>query len=219
MDKELEILFSKVFELGSLAERAFSSAIWALAHQDKKLALEVKGGDDKVDELAQKINTDSFELIARYQPVAFDLRALEACIRIALDLERITDLAVSIARTTLELDVRIKQLVSLKPMGERVTEMINTAMKALLERDAALSESVFTMDDQVDDYEDNVFAEIMEIVMEKHGLINGADKLIIVARVIERAGDHVTNIAEHICYMITGKRVKASDFRRPMPDV
>ncbi|MDR1915623.1 MAG: phosphate signaling complex protein PhoU [Synergistaceae bacterium] len=213
-DKEMESLFSKIFELGSLTERALSDAIWALSHQDKNLARQVLDGDDAVDELALEINTVSFQLIARYQPVAFDLRALEACIRMALDLERITDLAVNIARVTLDLDVRIKPLKNLEPMGMRVIAMLNTSMSALLRRDVSAAKEVFAMDDAVDDYEDGVFAELMEIVMETPALTNGSNKIITVARVLERAGDHVTNLAEHICYMIAGNRVRAADFRR-----
>ncbi|MDR1471018.1 MAG: phosphate signaling complex protein PhoU [Synergistaceae bacterium] len=213
-DKEIESLFSRIFELGSLTERALSDAIWALSHHDKDLARGVLEGDDAVDELALEINTVSFQLIARYQPVAFDLRALEACIRMALDLERITDLAVSIARVTLDLDVRIKPLRNLEPMGMRVIEMLNLAMAALLKRDVRAAENVFAMDDAVDDYEDGVFTELMEIVMATPALASGSNKLITVARILERAGDHVTNLAEQICYMIAGNRVRAAKFRR-----
>jgi phosphate transport system protein len=212
----MESLFAKVFDLGGMAERAMSNAIWALSRQDKSLAREVAEEDDLVDALALEINTVSFQLIARYQPVAFDLRALEACIRMALDLERITDLAVSIARVTLDLDVRIKALKNLHPMGERVIEMLNEAMSSLARRDAGMAERIFVMDDEVDDFEDAVFSELMEIVMHTPEVASGSNKLIMVARVLERAGDHVTNLAEQICYMLTGKRVKASEFRRPM---
>jgi phosphate transport system protein len=215
-DKEMEKLFSKLFELASLTQRALSDSIWALSHHDKALAQKVKDGDDAVDELALKINTESFQMIARYQPVASDLRSLEACIRIALDLERISDLAVSIAKTAIGLDARIKPLLGLTPMGERVTEMLDTVMKALLERNPSTAESIFAMDDEVDNLEDKVFSELMEIVTETHGMIQGSDRLLMVARFLERAGDHVTNISEQICYMLTGHRVKASSYRRPM---
>jgi phosphate transport system protein len=213
-DKEIESLFDKIFELGSLAERALSDAVWALSHHDKDLARRVLEGDDATDELALEINTLSFQTIARYQPVAYDLRALEACIRIALDLERIADLAVSVARVTLDLDARIRPLENLEPMGARVVEMLNLTMAALLRRDVRAAEKVFAMDDSVDDYEDGVFAELMETVMETPALAGGSNKLITVARVLERAGDHVTNIAEQICYMIAGNRVRAAKFRR-----
>ena len=218
LDRELESLFSKTYELGNLCERALIDAVWALAHQDKDLARGVVEGDDRVDELAQGINEASFRLIARYQPVAFDLRALEAIIRMALDLERITDLAVSVARITLDLDVRIRPIASLQPMGEQVVQMLNLAMSSLLSRDVEAASRVFAMDDAVDDYEDKVFSELMGVVMETHAFASGTNRLLMVARVLERAGDHVTNIAEHICYMISGKRVKASEYRRPKPE-
>ena len=216
-DTEMDELFSKLFELASLPQRALSDSVWALSHHDKALARKVKDGDDAIDELALTIDTESFQIIARYQPVAMDLRSLEACIRIALDLERISDLAVSIAKTTIGLDVRIKPLLGLAPMGEKVTEMLDSVMKSLLERDSAMAESVFPMDDEVDSLEDMVFKELLEVVTETRGVIQGADRLLMVARFLERAGDHVTNISEQICYMLTGRRVKASDFRRPLP--
>lgn len=220
IDRELEVLFSKTYELGSLCERALIDAVWALSHHDKDLARSVIQGDDKVDELAGEINTTSFQTIARYQPVAFDLRTLEAVIRMALDLERITDLAVSVARVAIDLEVPIRPIPSLVPMGERVVEMLNRSMMSLVERDAEMAASVFSMDDMVDDYEDSVFVELMNIVMETRAADapgTGANRLITVARILERAGDHVTNIAEHICYMLLGVRLSASSYRRPKP--
>ena len=216
-DKEIESLFAKIYQLGALAERAMKNAVWALSHQDRELALNIVEGDDSVDDLALEINALSFELIARYQPVAFDLRALEACIRMALELERITDLAVGMSRVTLDLDVKIKPLTIIQPMGERVVEMLNAAMSALIKRDAAAAEKIFIMDDDVDDYEGEAFTEIMEAVLEAPSLVSRGSKLITVPRLLERAGDHVTNITEQICYMLLGRRVKAGKYRRPMP--
>jgi phosphate transport system protein len=217
-DQEIESLFAKVFQLGAFAERAMRDAIWALTRQDKELALKIMESDDAVDDLALEINTLSFQLIARYQPVAFDLRALEACIRMALDLERITDLAVGVARVTLDLDVKPKSLRNIQPMGERVVEMLNAAISALTRRDVSAAEKIFMMDDDVDDYEDAAFTEMMETVMETPSLAKNGSKLINVPRLLERAGDHVTNIAEQICYMLIGQRVKATEYRRPKPE-
>jgi len=216
-DREIESLFAKIYQLGALAEKAMRDAVWALANQDKKIAREIVEGDDSVDDLAWEINTLSFELIARYQPVAFDLRALETCIRMALELERITDLAVGISRVTLDLDVNIKPLKNILPMGERVVEMLNAAMSALTKRDAASAEMIFAMDDEVDDYEDVVFTEIMKSIKKTPSLVSRSNKLVTVPRLLERAGDHVTNITEQICYMLLGRRVKATKYRRPKP--
>jgi len=221
MDRELESLFSGTYELGGLCERALVDAVRALSQRDKKLARDVIIGDDKIDELAREINITSFQLIARYQPVAFDLRSLEAVIRMALDLERIADLAASLARTALQLEVPLPPIPSLRPMGERAVEMLNLAMSSLAERDAEKAARVFAMDDAMDDYEDSVVAELMNAAMdtrEDGARFAGTNRLITVARILERAGDHVTNIAEHICYMITGVRVKASAYRRPKPE-
>ena len=217
-DRELESLLAKVFELGCHCEKALTNAIWALSHGDKELARAVADGDDPIDALAAEINTESFQMIARYQPVALDLRALEACIRMALDLERISDLAVTVARTTLTSDTDLRMTPGLVSMGERVVDMLNKTMTALLKRDVEMAKSVFAMDDMVDDYEDSVFTDLMEIVKEDPEFMNSAGRLITVARVVERAGDHVTNMCEQICYMMTGMRIKASEYRRPKGD-
>lgn len=214
-EREMESLMTRVFELGSLCEKALTNAVWALSHRDKELARVVQDGDDAVDELAAEINIESFQMIARYQPVAFDLRALEACIRMALDLERISDLAVTVAKATLTADTDLKMTPGLVSMGERVGDMLNKTLTALLKRDVELAKTIFAMDDLVDDYEDSVFTDLMEIVKEDPEFMNSAGRLITVARVIERAGDHVTNMCEQICYMVTGRRIKASEYRRP----
>ena len=217
-DKEILSIFDRVFELGALTERAMRDAIWALSNQDKILAQQVMDDDDVADSLALEINSLSFQCIARHQPVAFDLRALEACIRVAIDLERIADLAVSVARVTIDLDVRVKPLRNIQPMGERVIDMLNAAMSSLAQRDVRLAEEIFAMDDGVDDFEDMAFEELMETVRETPLLASKGSRLITVARLLERAGDHVTNIAEQICYMLVGRRVKAAGYRRPMED-
>jgi phosphate transport system protein len=217
-DQEIESLFGKIFRLGALAERAMRDAVWALSRYDRELARKILDEDDIADALALEINTVSFQLIARYQPVALDLRALEACIRIALDLERITDLAVGVARVTLDLDARIDSPGSVQTMGERVVEMLNLAMASLTRREVASAERIFVMDDDVDDLEDAVFSEMMRTVTETPSLLTKGAKLMNVPRLLERAGDHVTNIAEQICYMLTGRRVKSKEYRRPRPD-
>ena len=217
-DQEIESLFGKVFQLGAMAERAMRDAIWALSNQDRDIARKLMDGDDAVDALALEINTVSFQLIARYQPVAFDLRALEACIRMALDLERIADLAASVARVTLDLDPRVIPFKNVQPMGERVIDMLNAAMTSLTKRDISLAETIFVMDDAVDDLEDIAFIEMMETIIQNPSLAGGGGKLITVPRLLERAGDHGTNIAEQICYMLVGRRVKSTEYRRPKPE-
>ena len=217
-DQEIESLFGKVFQLGAMAERATRDAIWALSNKDRDIARKLMDGDDAVDALALEINTVSFQLIARYQPVALDLRTLEACIRMALDLERIADLAASVARVTLDLDPRVKPFKNVQPMGERVIDMLNTAMTSLSNRDIYLAEKIFVMDDAVDDLEDVAFIEMMETIIENPSLASGGSKLITVPRLLERSGDHVTNIAEQICYMLVGRRVKSAEYRRPKPE-
>lgn len=214
-DREIETIFSKVFQLGSLAEQALADAMWALANRDRALALKIREGDDTVDELAAEINAVSFATIARHQPVAFDLRALEAAIRMALDLERIADYAVNIARLAGRMETVVEPPEGLRVMGGLVLRMLGEAMRALRNRDLATAEAVFPLDDELDDREGEVFSLLLGRVIEKSELTNEVYGLISAARILERAGDHVTNICEQICYMVAGKRVKASSYRRP----
>lgn len=217
IDKEIESVFSNIFHLGSLTEKALSDSAWALAKRGeaRELARSVIDGDDKIDDLASEINRASFGLIARHQPVALDLRALEAAIRIALDLERIADLAVNIARIASLPGADAHSPEKLKSMSEFALKMLAGAMSALGKKDASAAEKIFAMDDELDDMENEVFSGLMDAVIESNSLTRGTYDLITVARLLERAGDHVTNICEQVCYMASGRRVAASDYRRP----
>jgi phosphate transport system protein len=220
MDEDMDRLRSAMLKLGGLAESAVDRSVSALARQDVPLAEEVIAGDDEVDDLAHRIDLDCFRMIAKYQPMALDLRTLSSAIHMAVDLERIADIGVNVAESAVEMARThpMKPLVDIPRMGERVAAMIDAAMRAYLNGDTGLAEQVCAMDDQVDDLERQVFRELLVLMIENPKTIAQGTELINVARNLERAGDHATNLGEQILFMTTGKVAKASTFRRPIGD-
>jgi len=219
MDEDLERLRADMLKLGGLAQSAIDRSVSALSRQDLALAEEVIAGDDEVDALANALDADCFRMIAKYQPVALDLRTISGAIHMAVDLERIADIGVNVAEAAMELNRQhlIKPLVDIPRMGRVVAEMVDRAMRAYLNRDVEEARGVCARDDEVDDLERQVFRELLVLMLESPRTIAQATELINVARNLERAGDHATNLGEQILFMVTGKVVKASTFRRPLP--
>ncbi len=216
-DEQLEKLEQHLMKLGTLAEDAICKAIWALQKRDEALALEVMENDDALDDLTEEINEQALSIIARFQPVAMDLRLVSAIIHMATDLERIGDLGVSIARITRKLSGQklIKPLIDVPRMGDLIRRMIDAALKAFMNKDADEAKNVCAMDDEIDDLDYQIFRELVMLMMENPRNIEQATQLILVSRSLERAGDHVTNLCEQTVYVLTGQTIRASDFRRP----
>ncbi len=216
-DESLLTIEQNLLKLGSLAEDAISNSIWALQKQDEALAMKVIQGDDVLDAITQEINEQALMMIARYQPVALDLRTISSILHMATDLERIGDLGSGVAKVARKIfhEPLIKPLIDIPRMGERIREMTDEALKAFMNRDSALAREVCAMDDEVDDLDRHIFRELLMLMMQNPRNIEHATHLILISRNLERAGDHVTNLCEHIVYMTTGSFVKAGDFRRP----
>lgn len=217
IDAELEGLRRSLLNLANLAGEAVKKALWALREQDKALAREVIDADDDLDRRALRIDEDCLRFIARFQPVAQDLRTVSAISHMAIDLERIGDLGVNVAKSAVRLADRpfVKPLIDIPRMGEILQEMIDAAMRAFINGDAEEAKRACAMDDTIDDLERQVFREMLLMMMEKPRIIEDGTALITVARTLERAADHVTNLAERVLYVITGKVASASQFRRP----
>ena len=214
MDEELQGVRDALFKMAVLAEKSVKDAVWALVNRDTAVAQSVLDGDDAIDELAHEIDTACFFLIARYQPVALDLRQIAAMVHMVIDLERIGDLAGNIAKIGMQVPILAKPLVDIPRMSELVIEMINLSMTAFLKGDVAPAHKAFAMDDLVDDLETQVFRELFVMMMENPNIMERANRLIMVSRILERAGDHATNLSEQACFVISGEKVKASQFRR-----
>lgn len=221
IDVELKKLEEKLLKLGKLAVDAISQAVTALKEQDVAKAREVIKGDNLLDELAEDIDMSCLRFMARFQPLGQDLRTVSAIMHMAVDLERIGDYGSSIAKRATRLSDRphIKPLLDIPRMENDIRKMVDKALEALMERDVKKAEEVCRMDDEVDDLDQQIFRELLLIMIERPNVIEQATELLLISRTLERAGDHATNLAERVIYMVTGKKVSASQIRRPKGEV
>ena len=216
-DADLSEIKRKVLRLGKMSEDAVTRAVWALEKSDVQTALAVIDGDDVLDELTNRIDESCMSFAARYQPLGEDLRAITSIMHMAIDLERIGDYGVNIARVALDLEgmALIKPLIDIPRMAAVLSEMLDKILSIFDVGDVEGAKTIFSMDEQVDALEKQVTRELFTLVMERVDRLEQAFLLMNVARTLERAGDHVTNITERVVYMYSGKTVKASDYKSP----
>ncbi|MDR2522827.1 MAG: phosphate signaling complex protein PhoU [Synergistaceae bacterium] len=216
-DSDLTEIKRMLFRLGKIGGNAVIRAVWALEKGDGAAARSIIEGDDALDELTRRIDADCMSFGARYQPLGRDLRAVTSIMHMAVDLERVGDYGVNIARAALKMEGRvlIKPLIDIPRMAAILSEMLDKALTAFDAGDAETAKTVFVMDAQVDELEKQVVRELFTMVMERVDRLEQAFLLMNVARTLERAGDHATNIAERVIYMCTGKTAKASEYKRP----
>jgi len=219
LEEKLNEIKRKLLKLGKMANEALMKAVWALKNHDIQLARTVIGNDDQIDFLRYEIENDCLTFIARFQPFGEDLRTVSSIMYMAGDIERLGDYGSSISKTAIELanEEFIKPLIDIPRMQELLTDMLEKALSAFDQKDLSLAKTVFKMDDTVDDLEEQILRELVLMMMEKPSRIEQASKLFLVARSLERAGDHITNLSERIFYISTGEMTPASKFRRPLP--
>lgn len=207
-DQELDKLRRLVAEMGGLGERMLTDATTALMREDAKRAQSVIATDPRLDELQRKIEDNAVLMLMRRQPVANDLREVMASIRIANDLERIGDLAKNIAKRSLKMQ---GHMLSGKAMGgiEALSRLAQAQLKDVLDAYAQSNEKaaldVWTRDGQIDALENALFRELLTYMMEDPRNITFCTHLLFCAKNIERLGDHTTNIAETVHYLVTGQ--------------
>lgn len=207
-DEELKHLDNQVARLGGLAEMQLGAAIEALALHDKSRIVAIIAGDDELDQIEAEIEQLVIRMIARRQPVAEDLRIVMSALKISSNLERIGDYAKNIAkRTTILVDARPAQPVgSICRLGRMVQGMIHNVLNAYLRRDAAVAEDVRLRDEEVDQMHSSLFREILTYMIEDPHQITPSSHLLFIAKNIERMGDHATNIAEKVIYLVEGRQ-------------
>ncbi len=216
--EQLETLASTVAQMGGLAEAQLADSVDAIGKRDSALAERTVAGDARVDQAQQTVETQALKLLALRQPMAVDLRETLAAIKIAGELERIGDLAKNIAKRALVLNreppIRLTQ--SLARMGKAAIGQLKTVLDAYSDRNAAGAETVWRNDDEVDELYNSLFRELLTYMMEDPRTIGLCTHLLFVAKNIERAGDHATNIAETVYHMVTGGYLAAD---RPKADI
>ncbi|MDK2933676.1 MAG: phosphate transport system protein [Clostridiales bacterium] len=205
-DLELESLHQDLVEMGSKVQESIDNAINALKNQDVELSRQVFKNDDIIDELEHKIERKCINLIARQQPLAKDLRSISTALKIITDMERIADHSADICELTIKMADQkyIKPLIDIPKMAEAAKKMVNNAIHAYVTQNVELAEKVCADDDIVDDYFVKVVDELRELIRENPDVVYQATNFILVAKYLERMGDHATNISEWVIYNVTG---------------
>lgn len=208
-DADIDELVNLISQMGGLAETQVAGALAALTRRDTDAAERVIVADGKLDDLEEQIDQLSVQLFAKRQPMAEDLRLIAMSLKISNDLERVGDYAASVAKRAkrLEAGVQLPALTSLGRMGALVQEMVTEVVDAYIERDDRQAMSVWHRDSQVDDFYDSLFRELITYVLEDPRTTSTCIDLLFVAKNLERIGDHATNIAERIHYILEGDRI------------
>jgi phosphate transport system protein len=208
-DQQINLLTRKIIEMGGLVEQQLAAAIDALTSRDIDQAARVVEQDDRVDDLEEEIDTLAIRLLATRQPMAIDLRLIAMAMMVSNDLERIGDYAVNMAKAAARLATMptVKPLYTIPRMAQIAQEMVKGVLDAYVERDTQKVLSVWHRDDEVDDMYNSLFRELVTYMLEDPRHISACIDLLFVAKHLERIGDHTTNIAEKIHYMIHGERI------------
>jgi phosphate transport system protein len=208
--EELEGLQARLLEMGGLAEERVRAAVSGLVARDTTLIDKVMHGDEPVNELHIEIDNRCFTLLALYQPMASDLRSIVAAVKINTDLERVGDLAVNIAEAARRYTNHpaVKKLVDIPQMGDIAQAMLRDALDSFVRRDTGLAHQVLNEDDRLDALKTQVFRELLTYMLDDPTTVEPALDLILVSRHLERIGDHATNIAEDVIFMVSARDVR-----------
>jgi phosphate transport system protein len=211
-DEELAHLTNIIARMGGMAEAQFASAMQSLARRDSDLAARVVAGDGRIDELEQEIQSFTVRLLALRQPVAGDLRHIVAALKISSELERIGDYAANVAKRTLVLNQMpaITPVSAILHLAKLVQEILKDIIDAYIERDVDKAIRVWNRDEEVDDMYTGLFRELITYMMEDPRTITAATHLMFMAKNIERIGDHATNIAETLYFLVVGTPLKGA---------
>ena len=208
-DHQLDELKREIIRMGSLVEELLAKSMKSLVDRDIPLAKKVKASDDEIDDLQEAIEEQCVTLIAKQQPLAGDLRVIFAAIKMATDLERVADYGVGIAKSAIHLkdEKYIKPLIDLPRMTDIACEMLHKSVQAFSDRDVDLALQAAKMDNKLDQLFRQIYRELLTFVMEDPRCIYQMMSFVLIARYLERVGDHITNICEWIVYNATGKRM------------
>lgn len=208
-DDELKGLNHMVARMGGRAESQLNSAITALVQRNADLASRVVEGDSEIDAAEQQIAEHAVRTLALRQPMATDLRDIIGALKISTDLERIGDYAANVAKRAIALSQMPanRQSGAIQRMGRLTQQLMKNVLDAFIGRDIAIARQVWAGDAEVDEMYNSLFRELLTYMMEDPRNISACTHLLFIAKNIERIGDHATNIAEIIHFMVTGSYI------------
>ncbi|HEY0322270.1 MAG TPA: phosphate signaling complex protein PhoU [Pyrinomonadaceae bacterium] len=213
LDRDLDNLRDRVLLLGGATETALQRSIYALVDRNSTTAREVLDGDREIDQLEVEIDRLCIDMLALRQPAARDLRFVISVAKITPILERIADHACNIARATLALndEPELKTYVDLPRMAEHASSMLHAALNAFTSSDAARAREVIARDDEIDEFYNRLFHDLIEMMVTDPTTVARAARLLFVAKHIERIADYVTDICELTVYMAEAAFIKHSN--------
>ena len=208
--EDLAVLKQELTREGQLVAARVSSAIQGLVDENLDVLDEVAIGDTEVNGMQIAIDDRAFKLLALHQPVATDLRMIVAAIKINADLERIGDLAVNIAEAARRYFAsgRVNEQQLLPRMSEIAEAMLGDALQAFVEDNLGTAHAVLERDDTLDSFRDQVNRRLVALMTEKPAVLTSALELMLIARHLERIGDHATNIAEDVFFVVAGEDIR-----------
>jgi phosphate transport system protein len=205
-DEELDDLRTLVSQMGGYAEAQIAGAVDALARRDAEAGLQVAADDRRLDEMEAEAEAQAIAIIARRSPMADDLRELVAALKISAIIERIGDYAKNIGKraSSVAQAAPIQPVVIIPEMGRLVAAMVKDALDSYVAKDAELAREVMQRDTQVDDFYNSLFRSLLTYMMENPHHITPSAHLLFIAKNLERIGDHATNVAEMVHFLVTG---------------
>jgi phosphate transport system protein len=210
--KELDIekLKTQILKMGGFVEDSIRKAVRALVERDRELALQVIDGDAIVNNYDVEIEEECIRFLAIWQPTGSNLRFITTAIKIITDLERMGDLAVDICERAVELmeEPPLKPYIDIPRMAEAAQKMLKDSLDSFVAKDAELAIKVCEADDFVDNLNHQIFNELLIYMLKDPKNISRAVRLTYITKYLERIGDHATNIAEMVVYMVRGKLIR-----------
>jgi|TARA_B100001971_G_C18255096_1_gene581420 phosphate transport system protein len=209
-DAEAQRLKDRLLSMGELVEKQIVHAKHALLESDKALANKIIANDHKVNAMDVEIDEAALQLLALHNPTARDLRSITTAMKIATELERISDLAENICERVIELadEPKLKPYTDISQMAESSIHMVKGSLQSFVNEDSTLARQVCDNDDLVDNLTEQVFRELLSFMLEEPKSITRGIRVMFVAKYIERIADHATNIAELVVYLVEGKIIR-----------
>ncbi|MCB9487859.1 MAG: phosphate signaling complex protein PhoU [Deltaproteobacteria bacterium] len=215
-EEELRLLRDRLLLMAGRVEEMIDGAMRALVDRDSDIARQVIKQDAAVNGDEVAIDDQCWRILARRQPMGVDLRFLLQTHKMVGELERVGDLAVNIAERAIDLNAAepLKPYHDIPKMGELVQSMVRDAIDALVNTDPQLANNVIDRDDEVDDLYDEIFADLLELMVADPQLVERGIHVQSVAKYLERMGDHAENMAEQVIFLVGGEDVRHIGYRK-----